>query len=97
MWGCVGCDRPQPCTRTLARRVMHMPPSLSVEIPTVHVYPSSSSAVCPCRARWRLVGAGLYALLGLLSLLLPLPAWAGIDEAIAAQARGDYTTAVQEV
>jgi len=74
-----------------------MPPSLSVEIPTVHVYPSSSSAVCPCRARRRRVGAGLCVLLALLSLLLPLRAWAGWDEGLAAYVRKDYPTAVQEM
>src|SRR5262245_25885583 len=33
----------------------------------------------------------------LLSLGLPLQAWAGFDEGIAAYERGDYTTAVQEL
>src|SRR5262249_23899282 len=71
-----------------------MPPSPSIPIPTTPVYQSSHA---PWRARRLCAGVALCVLLGLLSLVFTLQAWAGIDEAKAAYARGDYTTLVQEL
>src|SRR5262245_52717778 len=75
---------------------MHMPPASTVRPLTLPVDPSSASAVWPCRARRRRVSGALCVLLGLLSGILTLPAWAGIDEAQAAYDRGDYARAAQE-
>jgi len=72
-----------------------MPRQRRVYIPTSPVSPAPGFAY-PSRARRRWAGAGCCVLLGLLSLLLPLRAWAGYAEGLAAYNRGDPTTALQE-
>jgi len=76
-----------------------MPSSPSIPMPMTPVYPSLHSS-CPCRARWRRIGAPalrrpLVVCLVLGSLMLLPPAWAGFDEGMAAYLGGARTKRAQ--